>query len=480
MGAETKSRGKADLIVGLGYGDEGKGKIAELIGTYRRVGIRSQGGANAGHTVYLDFEEFRLTRREGEEDAEGREINTHLIPTTIVNKNSRNLIGPDVWFDPVRAAKEIDYLNVEDFEVTPERLGISDISTLIFPSHIREDRANEESANQMGSTKSGIAFGARDHAMHRDIRTNVILQDNAHEVLFTAAYERLLDLINYDNIDEQQKAEAEEEARAEALEFSEAALRLRPYITDTVRELHELLDQGENVIIEGAQASGLDPRFGKHPYVTSSGTTAPSLLRGAGLNHKDAGTTYGVIKMFPTKVGGGEFSDRIEDPEILEVLRGEEGSVDEERGKTTGRQREIGWLSLPLLRYYIRLNGVDELALTKFDMVSKLAKVATKMCVVVKYQKENDDGTVSEIEEVPSDLSKLAGYTPVTQEFDIWEEDISEVRNREALPERARMFLNFLEQQLDVPIGMIGVGPRSDEIVVRPETLHRLEQSAPN
>lgn len=460
-------KGKADLIVGLGYGDEGKGKITQTVGAFRQIGIRSQGGANAGHTIYLDFDEFNLERREDERNQEGREINTHTIPSTIVYEHTRNLIGPDVWLDPTRVNGEIEGLRSQGFDITPKRLGISNLASLVLPHHILEDRAKEEGNQSLGSTKAGVAFVARDEALHTDIRANVILQDNAVDLLFRAAFDGLIGV-----------GASDEEANEKAKKFVADTLALKPYIADTVNELHELLEQGHNAVIEGAQGAGLDRRFGKHPHVTSSATTTLGLLRGAGLSHKDAGTTFGVIKMFPSKVGGGEFPDRITDPAILKVLEGEEGAVDAERGKTTGRKREIGWLSMPLLRHYVELNGVDELVLTKFDKISKLAGLATKYCVVIKYQKVKADGSTVEVDQIPYALEDMAGYAPIVQEFDPWEEDISGVRSFEDLPSQARVLLNFLEVRLGVSIGMVGVGPRSDQIIVRSDLLGKLKQSA--
>ncbi len=459
MRAITK-RGKADLIVGLGHGDEGKGKIAQFIGGFRKLGIRSQGGSNAGHTVYLKLDEFDLTRRKGEGDA--RQINTHQVPTTIVYKHTNNVIGPDVWLDAEKLNDEIAYLQAEGFEVNPSRLSISNLASLVLPGHKQEDAQKERAKGALGSTKAGIAFVARDEALHQDIRANTILKENANETLLAAA----LDGLMLGDMNEDQK----KEAQLKAENFVEAAMRLKPYIKNTVAEVRHQLSQGHNAVIEGAQGAGLDRRFGKHPHVTSSSTTALGLLKGAGLSHKDAGTTYGVIKVFPSKVGGGEFPDRITNPAILKIVEGQEGDVDAEYGKTTGRKREIGWLSIPLLRHYIELNGVDELVLTKFDTIAKINTVTSKFCVVVAYQK-ND----SKIDQIPDALEDLKGYEPVIKEFDLWQDDVSAVSGFDDLPQQAKTLLKFIEESLGIPIGMIGTGARSDQIIVRKDLLNELE-----
>lgn len=471
--SEPTERGSAHLVVGLGYGDEGKGKIVHFIGRYADVGMRSQGGKNAGHTIYLRQGELSIPIQ-----GEGLEINTHQIPTTVAYEHTRNLIGPDAWLDPEALVQEMADLKAKGIEITPENLGVSNLASLVLPSHIFEDAAKEENGNGLGSTKAGMAFVARDEALHEDIRASAILVDNAREILWQAAYEGLADCVNWSAFENDVDAtNVKRELVAAADKFVAAALAIKPYITETVKEIQDHVDAGKQIVIEGAQGAGLDRRYGKHPHVTSSTTLSAGLIKGAGLSHKDVGLTIGVIKAFPSKVGGGEFPDEITDEEILAVLKGEEGAVDEEKGKTSGRDRQIGWLSIPLLRHYIRMNGVDELALTKLDKVAELAKVTTKFSVVIKYVKNAEGGSQAEMSRIPDNLADLHGYEPVTQEFDVWHEDITGARSFEELPENARGFLKFLEQELGLPIGMVGVGPASDEIIVRPELLERLKES---
>jgi adenylosuccinate synthase len=300
------SRGKAHLIVGLGHGDEGKGKITQYVGQYCDFGMRTQGGKNAGHTVYLRFDEYNIEPIEGQD---GKEINTHQVPSTAVFEHTQNYIGPDVWLDTTALNKEIDYLNAEGFKIGPDKLGISNLATLSLPHNIREDELKEKGNKKLGSTKSGIAFVARDEALHEDIRANIILQDNAEQLLFDAAFEgmRKVGASVSESIDEAQR-------------FMEEAMKLKPYVREVVNEVREMLNDGKTGVIEGAQGTGLDRRLGKHPHVTSSGTTSAALLKGGGLSNKDAGITFGVAKAFPSKVGGGEFPERIEAEEILAVL----------------------------------------------------------------------------------------------------------------------------------------------------------------
>jgi adenylosuccinate synthase len=335
---ENRPRGRVHLIVGLGHGDEGKGKIAQYVGQFCDFGMRTQGGKNAGHTVYLRFDEFNVVRSEGD-DKEGKEINTHQIPTTAVFEHTKNFIGPDVWLDVNAIDNEKAYLEAEGFDISPDKLGISNLCSLVLPHHIYEDELKEKGKEKLGSTKSGIAFVARDEALHKDIRANVMLQGNGKDILYKAAFEGL-------------RAQGVNVMKAlnQAHIFAENAMKFKPYIREVVSEVRGLLDDNKTGVVEGAQGAGLDRRLGKHENVTSSGTTAPALLKGGGLSQKDEGLTIGVAKAFPSKVGGGEFPERIEDKETLEILAGEKGAVDEERGKTTGREREIGWLSIPVLK----------------------------------------------------------------------------------------------------------------------------------
>lgn len=290
MSDGIKTFGQAIFVVGLQYGDEGKGKIVDLLTADVAAVARGNGGSNAGHTIVL---------------ADGQVIALHQLPSGISCDDTSNVIGHGVLVDPVRLVNEIKDVRGKGIQVSPSNLMISDMAHLVLPKHKIQDAHRESTSKAQGSTKAGIAYAASDKSLRVGIRVDVIRT-------FTKDALRQIALDGLDSQDAGQLAQ----------EFAEAAHELKPYIQDTPAALNLILDNGGDVLIEGAQAYGLDINHGKYPYTTSCGTTVPALIEGTGVNPKRAGRTIGVIKAVPSKVGGGTFVSKIEDSAMAETVRG--------------------------------------------------------------------------------------------------------------------------------------------------------------
>lgn len=442
--------GKGIFIVGLGYGDEGKGKIVQYKADHlsapginqtsrRKLVKRSRGGSNAGHTVVTE---------------DGIPFDLHQVPCGIVNPNTRNHMDPGVYLDTKKLEEEIAKLRNKGVAVNPDNLAISGLASLVLPHHILEDAAREKGSAAQGSTKAGIAFVARDEALRTDIRAEAIKENN-EDLIYRTAYDNMVNSTLLDI--------SKREAYRLAHEYVEKSMQFEPYIADTVAETYGYISDGGVFVVEGVQGFGLDKKYGKHPYVTSSSTTVAGLLEGSGLNHTHVGWVTGVTKAFPSKVGGGPFVAEIDDPVLLDLLRGEEGAPDYEAGVTTGRLRQIGWLDGVMLKRAIVQNGINEIALTKFDKIPLLGKLGMKYQFVTRYVKE--DGSSTDI--FPGSADVLYKCQPEMEEFDPWEGDISNIRSYRRLPRQAKAIVDFAENYLDVPINVIGTGPRSDQIIIR-------------
>jgi adenylosuccinate synthase len=492
---KEKQPGKADVVVGLGFGDEGKGKIVQYLAKFRRTIMRVNGGSNAGHTLFfrkgdnidgLDIENpeafWEHSLDESGKDKGGVEVNVHQIPTGIVNKGTRNILGPGLLLDGERLHDEIEDLRAMSFVVNEEKLAISGLATLVLPHHKQQDALKERGKKALGSTKAGIAPTASSLVKHEDVRAEKIKEGN-REFLFKVAYEGLRKNKVRRNMFGHGWATTmgRSKARKIANEYANKTITLAPYLISSIEEAHNTLERGENIVIEGAQGAGLDVLLTpKRPHSTSTGTTAPALTWEAGLNHENVGNVIGVIKMFPTKVGGGVFPERITNENILRVLRGKEGDPDLEAGKTTGRQREIGLLSIPSLKYFNKINGTNHMVLTKLDKIAELSKVVdeygnkvpTKFQIVTSYYKKEDDGTVTETYEMPESPDELAKCeVGEVREFDIWNGDLSHIRNYDDLPKEAKAIIEFIEKSLGVSVSMLGVGPGEKELIVREDRL---------
>ncbi|MGI9028207.1 MAG: adenylosuccinate synthetase, partial [Candidatus Saccharimonadales bacterium] len=344
-----------------------------------------------------------------------------------------NVIAHGVLLDPVRLVREIKDARSKGLHVSPTNLVISDMAHIVLPKHKSQDTARELTNKAQGSTKAGIAYAASDKSLRIGVRVDAI-RTKTKEELHQIAVAGLIS----DN------------AEQRAAKFADAAVQLQPYIQDTPAILNNLLDDGKNVLVEGAQAFGLDINHGKYPYTTSTGTTVPALIEGTGINPKRAGRVVGVVKATPSKVGGGSFVSKIEDDAVAETTRGKKGEVDGEYGATTGRQREVGYLDLVQLKRAIQINGVDDIALTKFDCIKRHGP-STK--IAVAYQCDGQELLVP-----PNSDDDLAQCQPVYKTFPTWEDDASS---------EAQDYLAFIEDYLGTPVSIVGNGPGRDQVILR-------------
>lgn len=435
--------GEAIFVVGLQYGDEGKGKIVDMLAKDVSVVTRGNGGSNAGHTIVLP---------------NGEVLALHQLPSGVAYEDKLNVIAHGVLVDPVRLNVEMQEARSKGLTINPDNLAISGMAHFVLPVHKEEDASRESGKNAQGSTKAGIAYAESYKRLREGIRVESIATKTEKDI-FKIAYNGLRKTKTRRNALGISRPTKSKQAKVLAEEFTSAAEMLRPYLTDTVALLNDKLDAGENVLVEGAQAFGLDIDHGKYPFVTSTSTTVAGLLVGTGINPKRAGKAYGVAKAAPSKVGGGSFVAEIKDQEIAEAIRGTKGAVDAEYGATTGRQREVGYLDLVALKRAIRVNGIDEIALTKFDCL-KRAGMITK--VVVAYEqttKVTDRLSVTQrIDVPPSCDDDLRNCTPITIDFPTWFGDQSE---------RAKDYLEFTEKYLDTPITIVSNGPERDQVFTR-------------
>lgn len=421
---KTKTEpGKAIFVVGLQHGDEGKGKIVDLLSKEVAVVVRGNGGSNAGHTIVLPNKQI---------------LALHQLPSGVAYNSKLNVIGHGALVDPVRLLNEIEEARSKGLKISPVNLAVSDMAHMVLPHHKELDAARESSEKAQGSTKAGIAYAASEKSLREGLRVEEILVKTEAE-LKKLALERLSAGPNKPRL---------------AKEFAAAAIKIRPFIKDTPALLNDLLSTGRNLLIEGSQAFGLDINHGKYPFTTSTGTTVPALIDGTGINPKYAGKVVGVAKATPSKVGGGHFVSKIQDEAIAESTRGKKTQVDGEYGATTGREREVGYLDLVLLKRAIQINGVDEIALTKFDCINRNGKT-TK--VTVAYELDGKKVLVP-----PNSNFRLARCKPVYKEFSTWKDD----QSKEALN-----YLNFIEKYLSTPVGIVGNGPERDQVILRSKLL---------
>jgi adenylosuccinate synthase len=417
-----------DILLGLQWGDEGKGKIVDALSPLYDVIARFQGGPNAGHS--LEFNNVKHV--------------LHLIPSGIFHPDKLNIIGNGVVIDPAVFKKEIEELGPPLPELT-KRLIISSRANLILPSHRILDAAFEfqKGKTKIGSTLKGIGPAYTDKTSRNGIRVGDILRENFREIYFEQLKRHLTILKSYEF-----KFELEEYEKG----WFEGIEMLKKFrILNTEYFVNELSEKGKRVLAEGAQGTMLDVDFGSYPYVTSSNTISAGACTGLGISPKLIGEIFGIVKAYCTRVGSGPFPTELND-ETGNSLR----NLGHEFGSTTGRPRRCGWLDLPALRYSIMINGITRLFLTKADVMSgfKTIKICTSYRVNGKECLEIPFDTDSEIE-------------PVYTEFDGWAENISDIREFSKLPQALRKFIEFLEIRTKVPVTMVSVGPDREETIFR-------------
>ena len=418
------------VVVGTQWGDEGKAKLIDLLATRSDVVVRYQGGHNAGHTVVVDGVKFAF----------------RLTPSGILSPHTRVIIGNGVVVDPVTLLAELDMLAGRGVDVS--RLLLGGNAHLIMPYHPVLDRLSEErrGALALGTTRNGIGPAYVDKVARDGIR----VQDLLYPDRFRARLASVL----------AEKNEVLTKVHAMApLSFDEIcaeyldghADRLRPYIGDSVRAVHEAMDAGQEVLFEGAQATFLDIDHGTYPFVTSSNPVAGQAAAGSGVGPRDLGRIIGIAKAYVTRVGAGPFPTELHD-EVGAVLQ-ERGH---EFGTVTGRRRRCGWFDAVMARQAARLNSLTEVAVTKLDILDVLDEV--KVCVAYDIDGER-------VTHVPGDLGLLERAVPVYETLPGWHADITGVRSLGQLPRNARRYLEFMGECIGVPITFVGVGPGREQII---------------
>jgi len=411
------------VLVGSQWGDEGKGKIVDILSEKFDIVARYQGGANAGHTVEIGEKQYIL----------------HLIPSGILRDGVNCVIGNGVVIDPQALLDEIKLL--EDNGINVEgRLFISQNAHLIMPYHKLLDSISESGENKIGTTGRGIGPCYIDKFDRKGIRIVDLLNKNVLEKKLRRNVEEKNILLKklYDD-----KGFDIEEIIKEYISFDKA---IDSYITDVPLFLNNAITENKNILLEGAQGTFLDVDHGTYPFVTSSNPTSGGACTGSGIPPNKIDNVFGIVKAYTTRVGNGPFPTELTDKDG-EKLR-KEGA---EFGATTGRPRRCGWFDAFLVRYSSMINGIDTVAITKLDVLSHFEKI--KVCIGYEINGKR-------IKSFPSDVEKLNNVTPIYETLDGWMEDISECKSYDELPQKTKEYLEFISNQAIIKIGIVSVGPK--------------------
>ncbi|MBM6808410.1 adenylosuccinate synthase [Faecalicoccus pleomorphus] len=412
----------SQVIVGTQWGDEGKGKIVDVLAQKADMIVRFQGGDNAGHTVIV----------------QGKKHVLHLLPSGVLNPNALCVIGPGVVCNPFVLLKEMETL--KQGGLTCDHIIISDRAQMLMPYHCYQDELEEQSAShKIGTTKKGIGPCYADKYARRGIRFHEFIDFESFKVrlkecldfknkLFTKVYDG--NAMDYDQM---------------VKDFEVIYDQIVPMIKETTHIVNEALDEDKIVLFEGAQAAMLDINYGTYPYVTSSSPTSAGVTTGACVAPNRIQTVVGVVKAYSTRVGEGPFVTELND-ETGQWIR-EKGF---EYGATTGRPRRCGWLDLLVVKHATMMNGLTDIVLTKIDVLSGL----DKLYVCTGYE---IDGKVYDY--IPSDQAMVAKAKPIYKEFDGWKEDISKMESFDELPENCKAYIRFIEEFTGVRMSMVSVGP---------------------
>ncbi|MFQ5508061.1 MAG: adenylosuccinate synthase [Leptospirillia bacterium] len=422
------------VIVGAQWGDEGKGKIVDLLTGGVNAVVRYQGGHNAGHTVVIGDRQFVL----------------HLLPSGILREGVINVIGNGVVVDPAALVKEMDGLVGRGVAI-PDTFSLSDRAHLILPYHRAVEREAEKlkGTRKIGTTGRGIGPAYADKVARVGIRAGTLL----HADLFRRVLTTNVESMNYFLSRLYGVPEAEGfDVDAIYDEYMGYAERLKPYIKDTSLLVNEVLDRGGQVLFEGAQGTHLDVDFGTYPFVTSSSATAGGASTGSGVGPSRIDRVLGIVKAYTTRVGSGPFPTELHD-EVGERLRSQGG----EFGATTGRPRRCGWFDAVAVRYAVRVNGIAGIALTKLDVLDGFESL--RICVGYRIRGE-------EITEFPSDPMLLEEIEPIYEDMPGWQEPVSDIHKVEDLPKAARAYMDRLVELIGVPIDVLSFGVRRDQTCV--------------
>ncbi|MBK8736128.1 MAG: adenylosuccinate synthase [Saprospiraceae bacterium] len=419
-----------DVLLGLQWGDEGKGKIVDYLANKYDVVCRFQGGPNAGHTLYINDKKLVL----------------HTIPSGVFRENVINVIGNGVVLDPTTFAKELDNINpiVSDLH---DRLIISEKTHLILPTHRWIDLASENAKGKqkIGSTLRGIGPCYMDKTGRNGLRVGDLFRSN-FEHLYKSLKEKHLQFIK-------QFPDVEFDLKDQEENWMNSLAQLRQMqVKDITYFLNKKLNEGKSILAEGAQGTMLDVDFGTYPYVTSSNTITAGVCTGLGVAPSSINKVIGIAKAYCTRVGSGPFPS-----ELLEETGDRLRKEGNEFGSTTGRARRCGWLDMIQLKYSIMINGVTDLCITKMDVMNNFETVS----ITDAYVMDNNEVT----NELPYDLSAVKEVK--NQDFQGWQSNIQGINSFEALPEQARNFLNAIESLSKTKISYLSYGPGRDELIIR-------------
>jgi adenylosuccinate synthase len=428
-----------DIVVGAQWGDEGKGRVVDLLSEKSDITARYNGGDNAGHTVTVEDKIYKL----------------HIIPSGIIHPQSTGVMGNGMVINPATFVEEKAMLQDGGVEINPDRLWISDAAQLITPGHRLLDRAQDAALGkgQIGTTGRGIGPAYVDRAARRGIRVGEIL-NQTH--FLTRVREHFIE-INKTLVALYQQAPIDVEKLTS--EYLEKADQIKPFIRRIGPLVQHALDDGKTVLAEGAQGTLLDIEQGTYPFVTSSCTTATGVFSGLGLGIQPVQKVIGVTKAFQTRVGSGPFPTE-QEGETAQFLRGSGSNPWDEYGTTTGRPRRVGWLDLVLMRYAHEINGFTELFLTKLDVLSGLDEI--QVCTAYEFQGKT-------IHSLPfsGDARLLAECKPVYTTLPGWKEDIRGCRSWQELPDNAKKYVEYSEKFIGIPVSMISVGPERNATIYR-------------
>ncbi|MBN2365876.1 MAG: adenylosuccinate synthase [Calditrichaeota bacterium] len=420
------------VVVGAQWGDEGKGKIVDILSSDMDYVVRYQGGANAGHTIELGTEQYIL----------------HLVPSGILHPGSVCIIGNGVVVDPAALIEEINFLQGKNIKVD-NRLFISDRAHLIFSFHKMLDKAREDQVGELriGTTGRGIGPAYVDKVNRCGIRMTDIMDENLLRKKITARAESanvtLQKIYHQEPLKIQQMVE----------EAMEAAIIIRPFITDTTVMINKAIDDDKKILLEGAQGTLLDVDHGTYPFVTSSNPVSAGACIGSGIGPTRIDRITGVMKAYTTRVGEGPFPTELTGTEGDELRQ-----IGSEYGATTGRPRRCGWFDLVIARYSARVNGLTSLALTKLDILDRFDEI--KVCTTYEYKGKT-------VKNFPADLNILQKCVPIYLTLPGWKTSTSDITSYDDLPENARKYIEFLENQIGVHAEMISVGPMRKRIIIR-------------
>lgn len=420
------------VVVGTQWGDEGKGKIVDLLSEHADFVVRFQGGNNAGHTMVVN----------------GKEIISHLIPSGIIQQK-RCFIGNGVVVDPFVLLDEIDYLSDNQIDVSPKMLQVSNRAHIIMPYHQAIDKAREEKKgkDKIGTTGRGIGPCYEDKATRRGIRFCDLLDLD----FFKEKVTRIMEEKNF-YLKEFFKTETLD-PKLVIDQFLQIRDRLLPYITDVSVSLARGIDQGKTLLFEGAQGTHLDIEHGTYPFVTSSSTVSGNAANGSGVGPGQLNEIIGIVKAYTTRVGAGPFPTELFD-EIGDKIQ----KTGAEFGATTGRKRRCGWLDMVVLKNAARLNSLTGLAITKLDVLDDLDEI--KICVAYETQGQ-------QIDHFPAEIKALETCTPVYETLPGWKEKTAHITEYDQLPEKARQYLDRVVALSGVPIKIVSVGPGREATIIK-------------